>query len=104
MDRVAVIAGVAHAQSIPLALLHVKRSRDCFAVHGVRDAIDRPSVEASFRGIVFRKGHFEGLVRQGSSRATFREAGVVPLESRRTNPLGLSTAARVLDHDPHAML
>src|SRR6266567_2975930 len=103
MDRMEVIAGIAHTESIPLAVLQMKCSCAYFASHRVSDAIDGPSVEAVLRGIVFREGHFEGLVWWRRGCARFRETCVVPLERRRRNPLRFPGAPGVLHNNAHAV-
>src|SRR5215475_14369699 len=103
MDRVDVIARVAHTQPIPLALLQVECGWCYFVRHRVSDSVDRPPVEAVLRSIIFREGHFEGFVWRRRGRARFREPSVVPLETRRRNPLRFSGAPGVLQNDAHAM-
>src|SRR5215467_678212 len=103
VDWVNVIAGIAHPQPIPPALLQVKYGWRYVARHWVRDAIDCPAVEAFLSGVFFRKCHFEGLVWVRSALTQFREACVVPLESRRRTPLCFARSPSVLHHDSHAM-
>jgi hypothetical protein len=103
MDRMNVVAGVAHSQSIPLALLQMECSRGYFVHHRISHAIHRPSVETFFSHIVFRECHLEGLVGCRCGRAGFRETCAVPFESRRSDPLHFSSAARVPHYNPHTV-
>src|SRR6266481_4767733 len=103
MDRMNIVAGVAHPQSIPFSLLQMECGWCWFPCHWIRHAIDRPSVEAFFSGVGLRECHIECFVRRRSSRAGPRETCVVPLERRRSNPLRLSAPARVLHYDTHSV-
>src|SRR5258708_14712702 len=67
MDRMNIVAGIAHPQSIPLALLQVKCGWRWLAGHGIRHAIDRPAVEAFLRSVVFRECHLEQMAEMARS-------------------------------------
>src|SRR5579864_6425206 len=59
MDRMYIVAGIEHAQTVPFALLEVQRSRNHFAEHAVGregNAVDGPAIEAIICRVVLRKG------------------------------------------------
>src|SRR5262249_44341086 len=86
MDRMNIVAGIAHAKPIPLSLFQVKCRGHGFAGHRIGHTIDRPAVEAFFRRVVLRKSHLEGFVGWGGSGTSFREPSIAPLERQRRNP------------------
>ena len=63
VDGMDVITGVAHSNAVTLALLQVKGGRDHFAVHRMRQAIDRPAVEAFVGSVLFGESHVKRRIR-----------------------------------------
>src|SRR5215467_6664651 len=103
MNRMYVVTRIAQAKTIAFALFQVKGGRYRFVSHGKRNAIDGPAVESFFRRVVFRKSHVDSFVGLRSCGAGFGEPRVTPFERGGREPLRLSSAARVLDHNSHAM-
>src|SRR5215831_12179840 len=60
MNRMYIVTPNTHAKTIAFPLFQVKCGRRRFIGHWIRDAIDRPAVESSFRRVVFRKSHLHG--------------------------------------------
>src|SRR5713101_1978551 len=103
MDRMNIVTGVAHAQPVSLPLLQMKCGWRWFASHGIRHTIDRPPVEAFFCSVVFCECHLKSLISWRSRRVESCKACIAPFECRRSCPLRLSGATRVLHDDSHTV-
>src|SRR5262245_6599400 len=101
VQRVDVVAGVAHAQPVAAALPYAEHW--LHLLHRERDSVDGPDVEAIVRGVVLGKRHLNRFIR-GPLGTRFAEARVIPMEWCRRQPNGLALAPGVLDDDAHAAL
>src|ERR1700739_151338 len=99
-------AGISHAQTVPFTLSKMPCRGKHFAEHVFSregDAVDRPAIEALICRVFLRENHLKGLVGCRCGSVRLREKGIVPAEPRRGYPLRFTGAARVLDHNAHAM-
>src|SRR5438270_8079376 len=86
VNWVDVITGIAHAYAISLALLQVKGSRSYFSCHGIRRAIDRPSIESFLGGVIFCERHLESFVWRLTRYTGFGETQIAPMIRSRLDP------------------
>src|SRR5579862_867484 len=103
MDGVNVVARVAHVQAVPLSSFEVERSGNYRLSHRIGDAVDRPTIETFFGGVVFRKSHLKCIVGRRSACARLRKARIVPFERWRSDPRWFAGLSGVFDYDAHAM-
>ena len=102
VDRMDVVAGVAHAQPVAFALLHAKQRmhvifREC-------DIVDGPAVEATLGCVLLGKGHFDDLIRRWNRRRWISELSVVPVERLGRDLLCLTLLAGIFNYHTHAVL
>src|SRR5580700_8022907 len=103
MDGVDVVACVVHVDAVTLALLEMKCGGGDLARHGIASAVNCPTIESFFGGVLFSKGHVERFVWGSSTRTGFCETHVVPTKRRRGDPLGLPLVACVFHDNSHSM-
>src|SRR5579885_2012223 len=105
VNRVEIVTGIPHMDTIAAALLQVK---SCWLLHGrirVGDSIDRPAIETFNGRVVLCEEHLECFVGSRRRCTWFCKPRVVPPEFRwRCDPLGFASASRILHDDTHAVL
>ena len=104
VNRMNVVAGIAHPQPVSLALLQMERSWRHASAHRIRDTIDRPAVEAVHGSVLFGEQHVEGLVRPGAHRTPRAQKRVVPLNGRGATHSGLPFWPAYSTTIAHAMM
>src|SRR5579864_9838809 len=104
MNRMDVIARIAHPNAIALALMQVKRRRGGHLVRGIWCAVDRPLIESFERGILLLEEHLEHVIGWNGLVPRLAEPRIIPLERLRRKPLRLSFRSRVFDHGTHAVM
>jgi len=98
MDRMYIVACIAHSQPVPSVLPQTRRRRRLF--HCECLAIDRPLIESIIRRIAFLESHsnrFVGLCRF----LGLAKSQIVPMERLRRNPLRLPVMPCILHYNSH---
>ena len=81
VDRMDVVAGVAHTKAVALALPQVEgRGCDIALVMGKATPLMVQRLKPSIGGVVFGESHLEGLIGRGGGGARLGEARIVPAE------------------------
>jgi len=94
MDWMDVITGIAHVNSIPLALFQVKRGRNRFVDMAYATPLIVHRLKPSSAALFFANIILEGLVRRGCAYSRFGKAGIIPAEGRWGDPLRLAHELR----------
>src|ERR1700688_1116954 len=98
MERMYVVARVAHPQPIAPSLPQVKRRGHDSLRHWIGRSINRPAIESFFSSILLGKRHIERLVWLGSRRTGFAKSRVIPMRWLRREPNRLALSTRALQH------
>src|SRR5271165_6652570 len=103
MNRVNIVARIAHADAVALPLVQVKGWLCRHLLHGIGYPVDRPLVESVERGVLLFEEHVERFVRLRRGCAEITEVRIVPLERPWRNPLWFAFGSGIFDDDPHAV-
>src|SRR5580698_6637276 len=97
-----IVAGIAHADPVPLAFTYAKHGLHMIFVE--RDTVDGPAIESALGRVLLGKGHVENLIGLRYRRSQVSKLGVIPGKRLGSNPPRLALLAGVFNHDTHAML
>src|ERR1700751_6212187 len=96
MNGMDVVAGVAHAQTVPAALSYVEHWRGL--VHGEGHVVDGPFVKTIHSGVAFEKKHVDGFIRRRAGVAGLAKSRIIPVKRLRLDPLRLGSPGRGFNH------
>src|SRR6185312_528537 len=89
VNRVDVVARIAHAQAVAPACMDLEEGTH--SLHGERLSVEGPLIEATACGVDLREHHVDGVVRRRCDAVS--EPGVVPAARPGRGPLRLALCA-----------